>query len=594
VRALVAAGLVLLLVAGPASAWTFHGDSEPSTAADRDDGFMWPDATGTLSGLQVFFDVVPEASSTGQNPNDATLGVGARLAPPSTSYTAYLGVWRDCNGDGYLGALDGALLDYPAPSNTFLGATANPTLGTSSAACPPHSLWNNDDWIHELLWIGPQTWSPNPGDITYVIPGLLNDTTARVWGDNGLPGSSPEPSCAAWPLPRGTTSSTGGALAFADCFDQHAVASALGFSDPEHPERSANPLDQHLPVSPFGDPSAPGGPRTGLLERDADRPAFTVWDCTQPRATAVKDPQGHRSVDVADPEPASDGYVLSGSKGVEGIAQVAVFDDDPNGGPPTFHRDLTDADGTYAAAPAPASPGAPDAGGSFLDSAQDAEVGLVEQCDPHRDVVPMLGLGPGPLTGKLPLPESDDRGVSPSDGRRQNDFAFDFQQMGVSNQEGGTIPQGNLGFPGVGDLVGHGLSLQDGGLAALRDVNGQGPGWHSASEPLLGPKTLTRGDTQPPAARHLTFYARTSLVGVSLPGGLGFYGEEACQSGIGRNAGVQDGWDCDPADWGSRLRNRFSGDALGAAVGDAYQLRDVDCADDGAGPVSPALAGGCS
>jgi hypothetical protein len=593
-RVLALAFACMLLATGPAAAWSFRDDAEPSTQLDRSGDFMW---TGENAPGRVYFDVVAQASVSGQNPNDALLG--ARIPPPDPSYTAYLGVWRDCNGDGYLGTALGGLLDYPGTAS----ATGWPE---PTPACPYPSPFNGPDgWIHELLWIGPQKWSPNPDDITYVIPGLQDNPSARVWGDLGLPGSSPEPACAAWPLPRGTTSSTGAALGYADCFDGHAVAQALGFPDPAHPERAPGPLDQHAPVSLFGDPSAPGGPRVGLLQRDSGRSAYTAWDCNQ--RVGVNAGGGPRSITIQDPEPASDGYRLAGSKGVEGVAEVAVFEDDPHGGPPSFHRDLADPEGWYVSAPAPTPPHAPDAGGSLYDAAQGAEVGAVERCDPNADVVPMLGLGPGPLLGKAPLPESDNHGVDPRDGRRQNDFAFDFQNMRVSNQEGGTVAQGNLGAPAVGDMAGHGLSLQDFGLAALRDVNGAGPGWHSLAQPLLGPRTLTRSEATPVGARHVTFYAHflpgdvtVPLAGGSgTPGNVGTYGDLNCDA-IGRNAGVRGGWSCDPAQWwvtpdaSARPRNRFSGDALGAVVGDTYELRDVDCTDGGVGPVSAPLLDACS
>ncbi|MEA3201265.1 MAG: hypothetical protein QOE90_2693 [Thermoplasmata archaeon] len=570
--------LALVLAAPLGAAWTFHGDTEPSTQRDREDGLMWTSTAGADANLHVFFDVVAEAATTGQNPNDAALGT--RVADPTPSYTAYLGVWRDCNRDGYLGAAQGALLEYTPNDAQVAGAPVD------YAICPVGSLWNHDGGtnnptlglggsaglVTELLWIGPAAWSQRPDEDTYRIPHMIDDPTARVWGDVGLPGDPPARACPVWPLPRGTTSSTGGALGDVACEDTTDTVAALPIPD------------LHAPVSLFGDPSAG---RTGLLQRGSGHPAASLWDCADPRGTPVRDP-GVFPITFADPEPAQDHYLLAGSKGVEGVAYVTVFSDDPNGGPPRFYENADDANGNLATLPAVAP--SSDASGSLYDAAQDAELGALDRCDPQHDVAPAAGLGPGPLLGKAPLPEDDVAGTDATRGRRQSDITFDFQQMRVSNQEGGALTDGNLGAPALGDLLGHGMNTQDFGLAALRDINGNGPGWHSLDAGLAGPRALNRGQLALGAPAYVTFYARVGAGGLLTPGNAGTYGDAACEGAIGPGAGVVGGWDCDPADWWSPAAgasanptNRFSGAALGVPVGTDYELRDVDCVDDGLG-----------
>lgn len=570
--------LLCLLAAMPgAVAWSFHGDAEPSTAEDLQGGYMWPDS-GDDAGPRIYFNVVAEASSTGQNPNDAL--VGATVPNPDPTFVAYLGVWRDCNHDGYLGAAAGAFLEY----RPELAAASGHPLDTR--ACPFGSPWNNDGGnpnptlapvgiesmgglVTELLWIGPADWSPRPGDITYQIPHLVSDPFARVWGDFGLPGDAPSTTCAAWPLPRGTTASTGGALAFASCYDASRTAAQLPVPD------------VHAPVSLFGDP---GSGRAGLLQRGSGEPAARVWDCSAPHDTQVTNPGPH-AIDLADPEPASveeslglTPWILSGSKGLEGVAEITVFADDPGGGSPRFHRDVG---ATLATAPRVGSPML-DPSGSAYDAAMDLELGLVEACDPRVDPLPMASLGPGPILGKPPMPEDDVRGVDPLAGRRGSDIVFDFQQMKVSNQEGGTLPQGNLGFPFVGDFMGHGFNTQDAGVAYLRDVNGNGPGWRSLAASATGPRVVHRDQVVTTAASYATFYAHVEVAGYALPGATGNYGAEACGA-IGEGASVVNGWDCDPTHWWNvalgapaNPKNRFSQEPLGVVPGAAYELRDVD------------------
>lgn len=105
---------LLAVSSGAAASWSVHGSVEPDTSWDAGSGRMWqnaPDGTGA----PIYFDVVANAGPSGQNPNE----IGTRLHPPATTYGAFLGVWRDCSHDGFIGLADGALMEY---STTLLDA----------------------------------------------------------------------------------------------------------------------------------------------------------------------------------------------------------------------------------------------------------------------------------------------------------------------------------------------------------------------------------------------------------------------------------------------------------------------------------------
>jgi hypothetical protein len=68
---------------------------------------------------------------------------------------------------------------------------------------------------------------------------------------------------------------------------------------------------------------------------------------------------------------------------------------------------------------------------------------------------------------------------------------------------------------------------------------------------------------------------------VSTPGSVGTYGDVFCVNGIGRNAGVANGWQCDPNRWYLDPVTG-AGPAPGsvlALVGNPFELRDADCYD---------------
>ena len=122
---------IAMLAPSVAASWRGYGSLEPDTRLDALGGFMY---TGTPTGAnQVYFNAI-NTIDFAPAPNSALLG--SRLAPLTASgFTAVLGVWRDCNGDGYMGMADGALREYRVEVSAATGWTVNTVL------C--HTLNNN-------------------------------------------------------------------------------------------------------------------------------------------------------------------------------------------------------------------------------------------------------------------------------------------------------------------------------------------------------------------------------------------------------------------------------------------------------------------
>ena len=552
-----------LVVPSSAASWSVWGSTEPDTTFDRTGNWMWPAPDTARFGSHVYFDVVAEATPTGQNPNEAN--IGTRAHAPSGSFTAFLGAWKDCDRDGYIGHALGALLEY----RTEL------LLGDESVCPQSDKTWNDGLWVTEFRMIGPATDTRSPGNFSYVIPRLINDTSAEVWGDYGAPSDAPTDPCPVTPIPRGTSASTGGLQNYVDCFDNYLLgAQGLLQLVP----------DTHTPVSLYGDPEIGGA---GLLQRHSGDQAATVFDCAQPKGGLdARDPSGGpRSIDLTDPTP---NHLLTGSIGPEGIAQVAPFQN-PDGGAGRFHRQLTDGQGSYVWLAAIA-PSVNDPAGSYADAASNVELATVEKCDPQASAAPIYA--PGQAIDLVPAVERDVRATDlVHQGKRQNDIVFDLTQYTTSYQEGGTLPDGRTGAPFFGDLLGHSMP-QDGGLAPARDVGGSGPGWHSMNAGPQRAVTITRADLDPTARTYLTFYASVGFSAIAandlaLPNGgiTSAYGSGSCGSST---TGVHNGWDCDATHWwrapaaSARPENPYSHRILGARVGDTYNLRDVDCESDAA------------
>ena len=134
---------LLLGVPSAAAAWHTMGTTEPDTPQDVAGGLMTATADQSPAGQRVYFNVVPVESSTNANPNsDATEG---RAYPVGQArFRAFLGVWKDCNKDGYMGLARGALLEYR--HELLLG---------DASVCKVGTAWDDGEWVYEFRWLGP-------------------------------------------------------------------------------------------------------------------------------------------------------------------------------------------------------------------------------------------------------------------------------------------------------------------------------------------------------------------------------------------------------------------------------------------------------
>jgi hypothetical protein len=285
--------LLAALLAAPtvAATWYAKGTSEPDTDLDWNDGWLPknPDTTPTLAtGIgatrPIYFNAFPGAYvgyvagvATLVNPNVAApAGVPVRTAHQTYPWTVYamLGVWKDCNNDGYVGVGEQGVWEYPAQLLTAttgdsickVGSISKYTSGASSGQVVKNFPFPHNDgkWIREFIPIG---WdegavsSPGtPGTVDY-NPVNINDSGSRVWGDWNKPGAPPGGTCYVRPQPRGTFHSFGGVTDYADCFASGRIESTL----------AASPAyDSWLTVRPIG-----------WGEQDDGSQAY-VWDCGSP------------------------------------------------------------------------------------------------------------------------------------------------------------------------------------------------------------------------------------------------------------------------------------------------------------------------
>jgi hypothetical protein len=334
--------VLALLAAAPAATagWIAMGHSEPDTPRSQADGWMFtsPDTTPldpNGNGVhQVyfagFFGACEVAECTSVSPN-----VGALQTQMHTEQSitfAMLGVWKDCNADGYVGLGDQGLWEYRSELllASSAGARICPVQSGSSAGLIVH---NDGTWVHEFVPIQWSNWQkpldPNPYNI--------KDNGSRVWVDAGLPetdlGSSGGNPSGCWlsPQPRGTWHNVGGLLYYADCntgytvtdtFDQAGAdikTPAVTVSDP----LSGQPL---LPVPSFDtgigldhlglgqvsfsdDPRYQGASKSILNVKpwgeESDPSYAQAWDCsqTQPAHEQVASTPANVSAPSSNPAP---------------------------------------------------------------------------------------------------------------------------------------------------------------------------------------------------------------------------------------------------------------------------------------------------
>lgn len=536
--------LAALVVAGQAAgSWSIQGAVEPDTAFDVDGGWMhtMPD-TDPATPSKLYFSVLAMQGVRGAldlpwtariNPNVAP---GARLAPVGTlEVLGYLGAWKDCDRDGYVGAAASALAHYPSQ------------LLSDATLCPEGSPHNFGGWVREFVWVTPGI-AGGPTEPVSIV-----DAAVVVWGDLGRPGEAGEalPTCDVTPLAAGTTARSGGLLRLADCqagfplagVQQSGVVAplGLGFDDPYHPEKDCgHALNQPIPLE--GDPNRCEGERAGVVEEGSGRSAATVFDCREPQTVAsVRDPTAP-----------------AGGRGALTSARVPIFNWPVLGQDDGTLLRVTDVDRRLAPRV--------DTSGSVYDATNESFAPLVSLCG---SAVPVWAWSIAGRNNFLPLvpwvlPGSqleDARAAeSPQPAKRDTDFVMEYADQGVRN--------GALGGFWGPTTVSHHATAQ-----GWRSV-----GWSHTFPEYRG--ATVRRDLVPAGAVYLTFYARVGAATADrfdLPGAPGQYGAEACE---GATTGVLGGWDCDSdAWWDTALGANAQPRTPVARVGETFHLRDVDCLD---------------
>lgn len=541
-----------------AADWGSDGSSEPDTRYDTPT-LMWANAPAPGE-AKVYFNAYTTSStalSQGVNPNLPTLQ--SQIEPfGQEQQWAVLGVWTDCNGDGYVGMAEGALREYAstvletlAPGGPCAPVAAGPDNTATcwmkpepaGSPCPswPATGYNNyRGWVTELIPIGDE--AATGGDKR-----VIKDPLASVWGDYGKPDEPANEAgggtCAISPLPRGTMRSSGGLLTYADCrtgglevvntvfADSHRIAGqdVPGAGDPAG-LRFADDDDG------TSNPTLGGVPTLG--DEHSDNAIVHTGDCSSdPVVPSSMFPPG--DLQTSDGIRAPDAGYLNPDGSVAGTVNY-----------------------TMESAPLP-----------MRQTSDDVGPESTSNCDFEDD-----------RGSDAYLLEGDFNGVSNTN-KIEADWNFGFQTATRGGVPFGT-PLGLLSPLGIsGSSAG---PANDAGVPLLSGYAGEGPSQWFGGSTLTNklPQTVTtrgtvaEGDLSADIDRGywLSFYATVGGDYALTPGGTGTYGSTQCGVNEG---GIHNGWNCDPAEWnlnpdGSDIPD--PNDAF-AFPGKVYNLRDVDCYD---------------
>ncbi|HET6403327.1 MAG TPA: hypothetical protein VFH78_01665 [Candidatus Thermoplasmatota archaeon] len=267
-RTLIALALVALLTGSATATWYSFGTFEPDTSYDSE-AWMWqePPQPGQQ---RVYFNVLTtgfSATPSGRpaaNPNVGLLHMQVETVTLER-HAGYLGVWVDCNGDGYIGMAESGAREYSALLLLSESTCPAASGGTSAWTAGAH---NYNGWVTEFI---PIVMDKPMTDARHYL-----DPEARVWGDFHRPDEKPyQRSCPTRPFPRGTLETTGGALSYLDCRTDilgiwndavDLVGDPLGlrFADPD--EGRSGPLGQRWLFGP----------------ESTDHAAVRTVDCSDP------------------------------------------------------------------------------------------------------------------------------------------------------------------------------------------------------------------------------------------------------------------------------------------------------------------------
>lgn len=589
-----AVALAMVLVAGApfaAAAWGVKGEMEPSTSRDAQDGFMFPGPDQSASsGRRVYFNGFMGTwayYSTHVSPNAAALR--SAIQPYPSEAWAFMGVWKDCNLDGFIGYGDPGLFEYKAELLTLPGGpgfSVCPNEGeidprfpfVPEGWIPPH---NDGKWVHEFIPIG---WLNQPASVD-LNPWVINDTDNRVWADYGLPESRQALVCSVDPAPRGTYRSTGGFLAYADCLNGYKATATIN--------QLAEAFPVLAPISFADKPMGHQGESRSILNvknpwgQESDAALVSAWSCGPDPLLATKDPtwngeSGPTHVGVGNPLPAGDRTLwanLSDDDGWVGFRLTSVTSG-------AFVR--------YNVSTPRAPPGV-DPAGSPSGTVNETEAGLdaCDRDDPHSRV-----LAAGDQNAPYAL---EGNAIVQGATRVATDFALHYE-LGRSRAGPQTLT-GRGAPPDMGvKLTGRESCFNTGVLYSFWCYDGlwRDVALSDATRVASSPNPYAdRTTLSPQAVGYYTFYGNVGAGAVSrlnlrFPGTTGSYGAEGC-------AMSPPTFECDASLWwpGNTVpRTSWLGkdpaDAnlapadqrdrpYGVRVGQSYQLRDVDCYDQSVG-----------
>ena len=513
---------VAALLSAPATAeWYAYGSFEPDTQYDQGSMFVDPP---NATDARVYFTAMPTsqygATTNGDpaiNPNVALLRT--QIEPVGVErHVAHLGVWMDCNGDGYIGMAEGALREYSA--DLLLDTTVCPAVDGAPLAQWPTGAYNYNGWVSEFIPI-------SRGDSSMTDRRVYRDDDARVWGDFHRPDEKPfHRSCTLWPQARGTYHNTGGLINWVDCRadvigaanDAFAtIGDPLGYRFADEDDARTGALGQHDIGGDESDEHA--------LVRTADCDAAPLVD--------------FHSGDAANETPLGPSVPAAAQNESFTRPSPSVSTGDPS-------------DFTLA--------------GQLNRTTEEWR----SDCDTSNDFGHDLYTG----TCWIVVPcvgETDFNGVNPKN-KLEADWNFGFTTVSRGTAPWNTVqPLGYHGPAGVAADVGIGV-----GSRWISDST-----WASKTGPRSVRVDLENGGAAIAPAYWLTFYANVGTNTTSrfaLPPGGGVYGSWHCGD---ETSGIHNGWNCDSSIWYRNPDGTFPSDPNGilAKVGWSYRLRDVDCFD---------------
>ncbi|MHB8606344.1 MAG: hypothetical protein ACYDCK_13930 [Thermoplasmatota archaeon] len=581
--------LAMVATAVPmALAYGFDPTSEPNFSAKVHgvSGDIMNKRSDFTTGDHVYFDAFivscPTWLACPSQPNQNFENPTGRLNSPGFAMTtyAYLGLWRDCNKDGFIGDGADGLSVYPA------------TGGSVLAACPLGSGYAYQEkatgviLITEFRWIGaqfdPQAPFCGQAAITQAQTSDcgyndVNDSAARVWGDWALPTQHAVQSQGVIPLPPGTLDDTYSMEQYADDASIGQLASAyngVAGSGAWAARPDAFQCDQYSNHARRG-----GCGNNGPLP-DGDSPTLIVRNKFNDSESGTQSSAaGHPIVTIWNGEDYSgsgDCTALGGLMPMPNPAVDPAFQQDP------LHQGGLDETEALAFEPMGAITGS---GAHGPDP-----TGVVAPAGPGCD--PAFKADPLPAVVIFPELELGQQSVTATHNKIDHEYNY-VQDVGAP-----ALPTGDSAGMPV-DVTGSGASRLAAGF--------NGAGWFGGASWSERPPRALWGKVD---AIYTTHYARVGAATIAaggqlpaMPAGAGVYGADGSCPSFGSGISAL-AWDCNIADWNAQLGGndpttvywQTLPGGTQSFLGQHYDLRDVDCYDDyvttvGGTPVYAGIAG---